>query len=202
MLKILTTKTRRKTCLTIKRQKCRRLNWIDSDEMQWKIKWAWTKHWEVRIKRHKKAETDIETDTQEREYTAVTFMINYFVQFNSNLDGPLRENRVRGRVFDRCVNVLLLPQLWSLHHSHKPRHHLFTCLGRHGATEGTWSQRCDSAHTIAEGRRATAREQTCTRHNTHTQCPTHTLWLSELVEHHNVMRVVEVLSQGVDLLTG
>lgn len=55
-------------------------------------------HWEEGVKRDEAAETVIEADAEERKYTAITFMIKYSVQFNSNLDGPVRANRVRGRI--------------------------------------------------------------------------------------------------------
>lgn len=40
----------------------------------------------------------METDTQDREYTAIAFMIKSSVQFKSNVDCPVRESRVGGRV--------------------------------------------------------------------------------------------------------
>lgn len=40
----------------------------------------------------------METDTQEKKYTAITFMIKSSVQFNSNLYCPVGENRVGGWV--------------------------------------------------------------------------------------------------------
>lgn len=45
------------------------------------------------IRRDRKAEIDMETDTQDREYTAAAFMIKSSVQFKSNLDCPVRESR-------------------------------------------------------------------------------------------------------------
>lgn len=50
------------------------------------------------IRRDRKAEIDMETDTQDREYTAIAFMIKSSVQFNSNVDCPVRGSQVGGRV--------------------------------------------------------------------------------------------------------
>lgn len=72
-----------KSCLTTRTQE---RNWKDSDEIR-----AWTTHRE-------QTERVIETDAQEKKHTAITFMIKYSVQFNSSLDGPIRENRARGGV--------------------------------------------------------------------------------------------------------
>ena len=105
--------------------------------------------------------------------------------------------------FDRCVNVPLFPKLWSLHHSHKPRHHLFMCLGSTRIHGGKRVRR--HATRLTQSQRGEGSEHTHT-HTCHTQVPhsycAHTLRLAELVEDHEVVGVVEVFGQRVDVLTG
>lgn len=50
------------------------------------------------IRRDRKAEIEMETDTQDRVYTAIAFTIKSSVQFNSNVDCPVGESQVGGRV--------------------------------------------------------------------------------------------------------
>lgn len=76
------------------------------------------------------------------------------------------------------------------------------CLGRHEPTEETRPQRCASAHNSRSEMRCDS-----TQTNITGTWPSHilykpTLRLPELVEHHDVVRVIEIFSQRVDFLTG
>lgn len=150
------------------------------------LKYKWT----MQRKIYLKTEINMETDTQEKKYTAIIFMIISSVQFNSHLDSPVRENCVGGRVVTdvwMCASNALITSttITSLTIS-------YSCawvdmnpqrkLGHRVATQ---------SHTI------TVRGGKRTDVQTHMQSLphsyyTHTLWLSELVEDHNVMGVVEV----------
>lgn len=150
-----------------------------------------------RIKCDRQAEIDMETDTQERKYTAITFMIKSSVQFSSNLDCPVRENRAGGRVltdvwmyscsqcFDHSTTVTSFTIIYSCAWDDMDP---LRKLGHRDATRLTRSQWGEESE-----HRWTCKDPYCTH--------THTLWLAELVEDHNVMRVVEVFSQCVDVLT-
>lgn len=51
------------------------------------------------MRRDRRAETDMETDRQEREYTAITSMTESSGQLSSNLDCSVRQSQVGGRVW-------------------------------------------------------------------------------------------------------
>lgn len=147
----------------------------NGDEIQWKIKykWAQTMHWEVR-------ENDRDRYGKwhaRKKHTHITFMIKCSVQFSLDLDCPIRGNWV-----EHSVNVRLL---YSLYYNHRAHYYLYMRLGWYGHAEEVKL----SSHNQRQGMKLLLEmpKDTCKCLN-HTN--THTLWLSKLVEDHNVMGVI------------
>lgn len=106
---------------------------------------------------------------------------------------PLEETELKAE-FEHSVNVRLL---YSLYYNHRAHYYLYMRLGWYGHAEEVKL----SSHNQRQGMKLLLEmpKDTCKCLN-HTN--THTLWLSKLVEDHNVMGVIKVFSKGMDVFPG